>query len=214
MVEIKDIMGAVMAGNIAETKDAVRLALGKGVTPMDIIDKGMVAGLDIIGERFAAGETFLPEMMLSAITAREGIAIATEGLEKGQYKPKATMVLGTVKGDLHDIGKNLITLILRSRGFEVIDLGVDIHKEQFISAIREHKPEILGMSCLMTATMIGMKDVISALKETGLRNTVKVIVGGCPVSPEFASQIGADYYSRDAGSTAVLLEKLLTETKG
>jgi 5-methyltetrahydrofolate--homocysteine methyltransferase len=214
MVELKDIMGAVMAGNIAETKDAVRLALGKGITPMDIIDKGMVAGLDIIGERFAAGETFLPEMMLSAITAREGIAIATEGLEKGQYKPKATMVLGTVKGDLHDIGKNLITLILRSRGFEVIDLGVDIHKEQFISAIREHKPEILGMSCLMTATMIGMKDVISALKETGLRNTVKVIVGGCPVSHEFASQIGADYYSRDAGSTAVLLEKLLTETKG
>ena len=214
MVELKDIMGAVMAGNIAETKDAVRLALGKGITPMDIIDKGMVAGLDIIGERFAAGETFLPEMMLSAITAREGIAIATEGLEKGQYKPKATMVLGTVKGDLHDIGKNLITLILRSRGFEVIDLGVDIHKEQFISAIREHKPEILGMSCLMTAAMIGMKDVISALKETGLRNTVKVIVGGCPVSHEFASQIGADYYSRDAGSTAVLLEKLLTETKG
>ncbi len=211
MEELKDIMDSVVAGNIAETKEAVRQALGKGVTPTDIIDKGMVAGLDIVGERFAAGETFLPEMMLSAIAAREGIAIATAGMGKGQYKPKATMVLGTIIGDLHDIGKNIVALILRSRGFEVIDLGVDVHEEQFISAVREHKPEILGMSCLMTTTMIKMKDVISALTEAGLRNTVKVIVGGCPVTQEFASQIGADYYAREAGSTAALLEKLLTK---
>lgn len=214
MEELKDIMDAVVAGNIAETKEAVRQALGKGVAPMDVIDKGMVAGLDVVGEQFVVGEMFLPEMMLSAVAAREGIAIATEGMEKGQYKPKATMVLGTVKGDLHDIGKNMVALILRSRGFEVVDLGVDVHKEQFISAVREHKPEILGMSCLMTVTMVGMKDVISALTEAGLRNTTKIIVGGCPVSQEFASQIGADYYSRDAGSTAALLERLLPEIKG
>jgi 5-methyltetrahydrofolate--homocysteine methyltransferase len=214
MEELKDIMDAVVAGNIAETKEAVRQALGKGVAPMDVIDKGMVAGLDVVGEQFAVGEMFLPEMMLSAVAAREGIAIATEGMEKGQYKPKATMVLGTVKGDLHDIGKNMVALILRSRGFEVVDLGVDVHEEQFISAVREHKPEILGMSCLMTVTMVGMKDVISALTEAGLRNTTKIIVGGCPVSQEFASQIGADYYSRDAGSTAALLERLLPEIKG
>ncbi len=213
MEELKDIIGAVVAGDIAETKDAVRQALSRGVTPTDVIEKGMVTGLDVVGERFANGETFLPEMMLSAIAAREGIAITTEGMEKGKYKPRATMVLGTVKGDLHDIGKNLIALVLRSRGFEVVDLGVDVHEEQFISAVREHKPEILGMSCLMTATMIGMKDVISALTEVGLRNTVKVIVGGCPVSQGFASQIGADYYSRDAGSTAALIERLLTEIK-
>ena len=214
MEELKDIMDAVVAGNIAGTKDAVRQALGKGVTPTDVIEKGMVAGLDVVGEQFAAGESFLPEMMLSAVAAREGIAIATEGMEKGQYKPKATMVLGTVKGDLHDIGKNLVALILRSRGFEVIDLGIDVHKEQFINAIREHKPDILGMSCLMTTTMVGMKDIIDALTEAGVRDKVKVIVGGCPLTQEFASQIGADYYSRNAGSTATLLEKLLTETKG
>ena len=214
MAEIRDIMDAVVAGNIAGTKDAVRQALGKGVTPMDIIEKGMVAGLDIVGEQFAAGETFLPEMMLSAVAAREGMAIATEGMGKGQYKPKAIMVLGTVRGDLHDIGKNLVALILRSRGFEVVDLGVDVHEEQFINAIREHKPDILGMSCLMTTTMIGMRDVINALTEAGLRDTIKVIIGGCPVSQEFATQIGADYYSRNAGSTATLLEEIVTEIKG
>ena len=214
MEELKDIMDAVVAGNIAGTKDAVRQALGKGVTPTDVIEKGMVAGLDVVGEQFAAGESFLPEMMLSAVAAREGIAIATEGMEKGQYKPKATMVLGTVKGDLHDIGKNLIALILRSRGFEVIDLGIDVHKEQFINAIREHKPDILGMSCLMTTTMVGMKDIIDALTEAGVRDKVKVIVGGCPLTQEFASQIGADYYSRNAGSTATLLEEIVTEIKG
>ena len=209
MEKLQDIMDAVVAGNIAETKEAVRQALGKGIAPTDVIDNGMVAGLDVVGEQFAAGEMFLPEMLLSAIAAREGIAIATEGMEEGQRKPRATMVLGTVKGDLHDIGKNIVALILRSRGYEVIDLGVDVSGEQFVSAVREHKPDMLGMSCLMTATMVGMKDVIHALAEAGLRETVKVIVGGCPVSQEFASGIGADYYSRDAGSTAALLERVL-----
>ena len=214
MEKLKDIMDAVVSGNIGETKDAVRLALDKGTSSMDIIDKGLVAGLDVVGEQFASGEKFLPEMMLSAIAAREGIDIAIAGIEKGQYKPKAKVVMGTVKGDLHDIGKNLVALILRSRGFEVIDLGIDVHEEQFVSAIREHKPEILGMSSLLTTTMPGMKDVINALIESGLKDKVKVIVGGAPVNQEFASQIRADYYSRDAGSTAVLLEKVLAEIKG
>jgi len=209
MEKFKDVIDNVVAGNIAETKDAVRQLLAKGVSPGDVIEKGLVAGLGVVGEQFANGDMFLPEMMLSAVAAREGIAIATKDMKKGQYKPKATMVLGTIKGDLHDMGKNLVALILRTRGFEVIDLGTDVHEEQFISAIREHKPELLGMSCLMTTTMIGMKDVINALTEAGLRNTVKVILGGCPVTQEFASQIGADYYGRDVGSTAALLEKSL-----
>ncbi len=209
MEDLIEIMDAVVAGNIAETKEAVRQALSQGIAPMDIIDRGIVAGLDLVGEQFAAEEIFLPEILLSSIAAREGTAIAMEGMEKGQYKPKATMVLGTVKGDVHNIGKDIVATILRIRGFEVVDLGVDVHEEQFISAVEEHKPDILGMSCLMTATMVGMKDVINALAEAGLRNTVKVIVGGCPVSQEFASEIGADYYSRDAGSTAALLAEVL-----
>ena len=214
MGELKTITDAVVAGNIDEVKNGVRRALGNGVAPTEIIDSGMVPGLDIVGERFAAGEMFLPEMMLSAVAAREGIAIATEGLGEGQIKPRATMVMGTVRGDLHDIGKNIVTLILSTRGIEVIDLGVDVHEEQFVNAVREHKPEILGMSCLMTTTMVVMKDVINALSEAGLRNSVKVVVGGCPVSEEFATQIGADYYAREAGSAATILEKLLMEVKG
>ena len=214
MEKLKDIIDAVVSGNIGETKDAVRLALDKGTSSIDIIDKGLVAGLDVVGEQFANGEKFLPEMMLSAIAAREGIDIAMAGIEKGQYKPRATVVLGTVKGDLHDIGKNLVALILRSRGFKVVDLGIDVHEEQFISAVREHQPEILGMSSLLTTTMIGMKDVINALIEAGLRDKTKIIVGGAPVNQEFTSQIGADYYCRDAGTTAALLEKIIAEMKG
>ena len=213
MEKLKDVLDAVVAGNISETQDTVRQTLDKGTAPVDVINRGLVAGLDVVGEQFANGEKFLPEMMLSAIAAREGIAIATKGMEKSQYKPKATMVLGTVKGDLHDIGKNLVTLVLRSRGFEVIDLGINIPEEQFINAVREHKPELLGLSCLMTTTMIGMKDVINALTEAGLRNTVKVIIGGCPVTQEFASWIGADYCGHDAASTATLLEKSLANIK-
>jgi len=214
MNELQDIIGAVVAGNIAETKEAVSKALSKGFAPLDIINKGMVAGLDVVGEQFAAGEMFLPEMLLSAVAAREGMAIATEGLDKGQLKPKATIVIGTIKGDLHDIGKNLVSLILRSRGFDVIDIGVDVHEEQFVNAVREHKPELLGLSCLMTTTMVGMKDVINALVKAGVRDKVKVIVGGAPVNQEFASQIGADYYSRDAGSTGTLMEKVLPQIRG
>lgn len=211
MEKLKDIMDAVVSGNIGETKNAVRQVLDQGFSSMDIIDRGLVAGLDVVGDQFATGEKFLPEMMLSAIAAREGIDIAMAGMEKGRYKPKAKVVMGTVKGDLHDIGKNLITLILRSRGFEVIDLGIDVHEEQFVSAVREHEPEVLGMSSLLTTTMTGMKDVINALTEAGLRDRVKVIVGGAPVNQEFASQIGADYYSRDAGTTAVLLKEIITK---
>ena len=212
MEKLEDIMDAVVSGNIGETKNAVRQALDKGTSSMDIIDKGLVAGLDVVGEQFANGEKFLPEMMLSAIAAREGINIVTAGMKKGQYKPRATVVLGTVKGDLHDIGKNLVALILRSRGFKVVDLGVDVHEEQFTSAVREHKPEILGMSSLLTTTMIGMKDVINALTEAGLRDKVEVIVGGAPVNQEFASHIGADHYGHDAGTTAALLEKIMAES--
>lgn len=211
MEKLKDIMDAVVSGNIGETKNAVRQVLDQGFSSMDIIDRGLVAGLDVVGDQFATGEKFLPEMMLSAIAAREGIDIAMAGMEKGRYKPKAKVVMGTVKGDLHDIGKNLITLILRSRGFEVIDLGIDVHEEQFVSAVREHEPEVLGMSSLLTTTMTGMKDVINALTEAGLRDRVKVIVGGAPVNQEFASQIGADYYSRDAGTTAVLLKEIIAK---
>jgi len=212
--KLSDVIDSVVVGNISETKEAVRRALDGRVTAMEIIDKGLVAGLDVVGDRFATGEMFLPEMILSAIAVRGGIEVATEGLKIGEYKPKATMVIGTVKGDLHDIGKNLVVLILRCRGFEVIDLGVDVHEGEFISVARERKAEFLGMSCLMTTTMISMKNVMAALSEAKLRDTVKVIIGGCSVTQDFASQIGADGCARDAVAAAILAERLLTEIRG
>ena len=214
MEKLQAIIGAVVNGNISETKALVRRAVDEGVDAMQIINEGLVAGLNVVGERFEAEEMFIPELVLSGVTAKAGIEIATEGLGKGEYKPKATVVLGTVKGDIHDLGKNLVGLILRISGFEVIDLGVNVDEEEFISAVREHKPAFLGMSCLMTMTMPGMKDVVDALTEAGLRDTVKVLVGGCSVSQDFASQIGADGYARHAAAAAVLLERLLTEIKG
>lgn len=213
MEALKSIIEAVVAGSTSEIEELVRQALGKDISPMDIIEEGIVPGLDQVGEQFAREEIFLPDLLLSSIAAREGTATAMARMEKGQYKPKATMVLGTVKGDVHNIGKDIVATILRSRGFEVIDLGVDVHEEQFISAVKEHNPDILGISCLMTTTMMGMKNVISALVESGLRDTVKVIVGGCPVSQAFASEIGADYYGLNAGSTAALLEEVLIDNR-
>lgn len=213
MEKLTDIADSVVAGNIDETREAVRRALNKGIAPMQVINQGLVLGLDVVGEKFSTGEMFLPELMLSAIAAREGIQIATEGMRVGEYQPKATIVLGTVKGDVHDVGKNLVALVLKSRGFDVIDLGVDVHEKDFINAVKERQPEFLGMSALLASTMREMATVVAALQEHGLRNKVKVIVGGAPVTQEFTSQIGADYYGRDAGSTAVLLEGLVTETK-
>ena len=213
MEKLSEIIDAVVDGNISGTEDAVRQALDKKVDAMQIINEGLVAGLDVVGSRFATGQIFLPEMMLSAVAVRGSIEVATKGMEIGRYKPKATMVLGTVKEDLHDIGKNLVALILRCRGFEVIDLGVDIHEDEFISAVREHKPEFLGLSCLMTTTMMGMNGVINTLTEAGLRDSVKVLVGGASVTQDFASQIGADGYARNAAEAAVLLERLLTEIR-
>lgn len=213
MTELVGLIEAVVGGDIEATKKLVKHLLDEGFVPIDIIDKGIVVALNIVGERYTTGEFFLPEMILSAVTAREGIDIATAGMKPGQYKPKATMIIGTVKGDLHDIGKNIVALLLRTYGFEVIDLGVDVEDEKFIEAVKEHKAQILGLSCLMTTTMAGMKDVMTALTRAGLREKVKVIIGGCPVTSEFASIIGADYFCRDAGSAAAVLEQALTDLK-
>jgi len=214
MQRLQDIADAVLAGSIRETKELATRALAEGIPAMQIINEGLSAGLEVVGNRFKTGEVFLSEMVMSATAAKAGIEVATQNLEKGQYQQKATMVLGTVKGDVHDIGKNLIALVLRTRGFKVIDLGIDVHEDEFISAVREHKPEFLGMSCLLNMTMKNMRDTIDALVEAGLRDTVKVVVGGCSVTQDFASQIGADGYARDVATAIDLMEGLLAEIKG
>jgi 5-methyltetrahydrofolate--homocysteine methyltransferase len=209
MEQLQVIQEAVVAGKIGETKEFVRLANETGIAAMRIINEGLAGGLEIVGARFKSGEMFLSEMMMSATAAKEGIAIATQHLEKDEYQTKATMVLGTIKGDLHDIGKNLVALVLSSRGFKIIDLGVDVHEGDFVNAVQEYKPEFLGMSCLMTTTMRNMKDSMDALEEAGLRSIIKVVIGGCSVSQDFATQIGADGYARNAGEAIELVERLL-----
>ena len=211
MQKLEAISNAVVIGKIGETKELVSKAVEEGIDAMQIINEGLASGLEVVGARFKSGEMFLAEMMMSAVAAKAGIEIATENFKKGEYKPKATMVLGTVKGDLHDIGKNLVALVLRSRGFEVIDLGVDVREEDFIDAVKKHNPAFLGISCLMTTTMQNMKDSIDALAEAGLRDTTKVVIGGCPVNHDFASQIGADGYARNAVEAIDLMERLLAK---
>jgi len=213
MQKLEAISNAVVIGKIGETKELVSRAVEEGIDAMQIINEGLASGLEVVGARFKSGETFLAEMMMSAVAAKAGIDIATETFKKGEYKPKATMVLGTVKGDLHDIGKNLVALVLRSRGFEVIDLGVDVREDDFIDAVKKHNPAFLGISCLMTTTMQNMKDSIDALAEAGLRDIIKVVIGGCPVNQDFASQIGADGYARNAVDAIDLVERLLVKIK-
>ena len=204
MQKIKD---DVIAGNRKETENLVLQAISENVDPIQVINEGLAAGLKLIGDRFKDGEAFLPEMMLSAMAAKTGIDIATKDMA-ASISNKGTIVIGTVKGDLHDIGKNLVALILRASGFKVVDLGVDVSEEEFINAIREHKPDFLGLSCLMTTTMVGMGKTIDSLIAEGLRKDVRVIVGGCAVTEDIASQIGADGYARNAASAASLLESL------
>lgn len=211
MQKLEAISNAVVIGKIGETKELVSKAVEEGIDAMQIINEGLASGLEVVGARFKSGETFLAEMMMSAVAAKAGIEIATENFKKGEYKHKATMVLGTVKGDLHDIGKNLVALVLRSRGFEVIDLGVDVREEDFIDAVKKHNPAFLGISCLMTTTMQNMKDSIDALAKAGLRDNIKVVIGGCPVNQDFASQIGADGYARNAVEAIDLVERLLAK---
>ena len=206
MVSLQDVSDAVVLGNSTEVKDLVRQAIAGGIPPLQIIDEGLVPGIQFVGDQFETGEMFLAEMMLSAITMKAGMAVAQEQLKTGEYEPKATMVIGTVQGDLHDIGKNLVAALLECNGFEVIDLGVDVSAEKFVSAVKEHKPAFLGMSALITTCMIRMKDVIEALSEAGLRDGLRIVIGGAGASPGFASEIGADAYARNAAQGVKLCE--------
>lgn len=197
-------------GNIVETE--VNKALSEGAEPQGILAKGLIGGMGIVGERFGAGDMFLPEVLMSANAMHKGLDIVKPLLARSSQKALGKVVIGTVEGDIHDIGKRIVGLLLVGNGFDVIDLGVDVKAETFIQAIEAHKPEVLGMSALLTTTMLNMSKVINQLKEKGLREKVKIMVGGAPVTEEFARSIGADGYAPEAGS-AVKLVKGLVESK-
>jgi methylmalonyl-CoA mutase cobalamin-binding domain/chain len=181
-----------------EIEQGVRILLGRRWTPYDVLTKALVEGMRIVGEDFRDGILFVPEVLMSANAMKAGMAILRPLLVETGAPKIGKMVIGTVKGDIHDIGKNLVCMMMEGAGFEVVDLGINNAVEKYLAAIEEHKPDILGMSALLTTTMPYMKVVIDTLREKGMRDDYIVLVGGAPLSEDFARQIGADAYCRDA----------------
>ena len=206
----KTVRQDVLGGNEIEIQEHINALLAAGVDARDILDKGMIAAMEIIGPKFKAGELFIPEVLLSSRAMNRGLTILEPHLSKdtgGRHSGK--ILIGTVKGDLHDIGKNMVATMLKGVGFEVRDLGVNIPSNQFVDAVREYRPDIIALSALLTTTMPRMKEIVEALKNRGLRSAVKVMVGGSPVNQKYADQIDADGYADDAGSAVELANRLM-----
>lgn len=202
------IAQAMEEGNLYEIEDMVSTALTAGESPKELLE-AMMAGLKVCGDRFETGEFFLPELLGAGDAFKTGMAILAPKLSAGDRVSQGKVVLGTVHGDMHDIGKNLVGFMLSSAGFTVVDIGVDVPAEGFVQAVKEHQPQVLGISALLTTTMLGMEDAIQELKKQGLRDKVKVIIGGGPVSKKYAEDIGADAYGNDAAQAVSLVRSLL-----
>ncbi len=193
---------AVIEGNLSEIEDLTEDALNDGITAKEILDNGLMFGMDHVGVEFKAGNMFVPEVLRSARAMQSAMTRIKPLLAEAGESLTGKVILGTVKGDLHDIGKNLVGMMCEGAGFEVIDMGKDITPEAFVEGTKEHMPDILGMSALLTTTMRSMEQTIKALEEAGVRDTVKIMIGGAPVTQEFADQIGADGYAANAASAS------------
>jgi len=176
----------------------VNQLLSEGKAPEVMMGEGLIPAMDIVGDLFQKGEYFVPEMLVAARAMQHGLEVLKPKLIDSGVEPIGKVVAGTVKGDLHDIGKNLVVMALEGAGFDIIDLGTDVSPEQFVEAIKEHNPQVIALSALLTTTMIAMKDTIEAIKEAGLKDKVKVMIGGAPIRQEFADEIGADFYGPDS----------------
>lgn len=210
MPELENVSNAVMEGDAAAAEQATRAALDGGLSAAEILKQGLIPAMDVVGQKMKTGEYYLPEVLLSSRAFSVASATLEPFLTEGDRVPSpGKVVLGTVKGDLHDIGKSLVAVMLRGAGFEVIDLGVDVPPQRFLEAVQEANADILGLSALLTTTMVGMKEVVACLAENGWRERVKVIIGGAPVTPRFAQEIGADGYSPDAAGAVELARSLV-----
>ena len=204
--EIKDI---VVAGKHTEVEALVEKTIADGTDLDDLINNALIAAMDVVGQRFASSEIFVPEMLVSAMTMKKGLEIIKPLLKEAESQSKGKVVLCTVKGDLHDIGKNLVGMMLEGAGLEVIDLGVDSTVDMVISKVKEMQPYVLGLSALLTTTMPEMEKVIETLKAEGIREKVKVMIGGAPVGADFAAKIGADAYGEDAAEAVTIVRELI-----
>jgi 5-methyltetrahydrofolate--homocysteine methyltransferase len=207
---LEQISTAVIEGNLDDIEDLTDDALDAGVSAGDILNKGLMPGMDYVGVEFKTGNMFVPEVLRSARTMQTSMDILRPLLASAGIKTAGKVLLGTVKGDLHDIGKNLVGMMCEGAGFEVKDIGKDIGPEQFVEAVKQFEPDILGMSALLTTTMRSMESTIKVLEEAGVRDKVKIMIGGAPVTQSFADRIGADGYASNAAAAADLAKRLVS----
>lgn len=196
------IAESVIAGNEPKAVDGVKALIDAGTDPLAIINDGLMVGMNVVGERFKNGEMFVPEVLMAARAMNSGINLVKPLINDEDMPNVGTVVIGTVKGDLHDIGKNLVAMMMESAGFKVINVGIDVSTDKFVEAVKENNAKIVAMSAMLTTTMVYMKKVIEAVEEAGLRDQVKFMIGGAPVTTKFAAEIGADLYTVDASSAA------------
>ena len=206
---LQKIKDAVIAGKANDIEGLVREAVNAKADLNTVINDAMIAAMDVVGQRYSKNEIYVPEMLVSAVTMKRGLDILTPLLGDKKQKSAGKIVMGTVKGDIHDIGKNLVIMMLQGAGFDVIDLGVDLTAGKIVEEVKKHKPEILGLSALLTTTMPEVQIVIDALKEAGVRNNLKIMVGGAPVNEEWAMKVGADGYGADAGHAVEVARSLI-----
>jgi 5-methyltetrahydrofolate--homocysteine methyltransferase len=207
MADLKALADAIINGDQNKALEITKKAIKEGSAAKDILDNGLIAGMDVVGDRFKKNEIYIPEVLISARAMKTAMAVLEPELVKAGVEPVGKLLIGTVQGDLHDIGKNLVAMMLKGAGFEVIDLGVDVEPEKFVAQVKAAKAQLIGMSALLTTTMPGMERTIKAVKEAGI--PVKVMIGGAPVTQDYADRIGADGYAPDAASAVDLAKSLV-----
>lgn len=206
--KVQRIADSIYSGDVEAVNELVQDLLDEGMAPGEVLSDALIVGMDKVGRDFKAGDLFVPEVLFAARAMQAGMDVLRPLLADSDISSSGKYVVGTVQGDLHDIGKNLVRMMLEGGGFEAIDLGVDVSPSAFVEAVREHKPDLVGISALLTTTMAQMKVTIEALEEAGLRDSVKIMVGGAPVTADFAEKIGADAYAPDAASAVDIAREL------
>ncbi len=206
---LEDLAVEVVKGNADAAKNITEDALSQNISAGDILNMGLVAGMNVISEQFKNNEIFIPEVLVAARAMKAGMEIIRPLLAEANIEPLGKILIGTCGGDLHDIGKNIVAMLLEGAGYEVVDLGADVPKEKFLESVEKENPDVLGMSALLTTTMVFMKGMVEALEESGLKNKVKVIIGGAPITQSYADEIRADGYAPDAASAVDLVKTVM-----
>ncbi|MFZ5518799.1 MAG: corrinoid protein [Candidatus Zhuqueibacterota bacterium] len=209
MTTLENLAANLINGKAEEVKNLTKQAIEEGLSPREVLNNGMLVGMSEVGRRFKNNEFYVPEVLIAARAMKNGMQILKPLLTETGVEPVGKIAIGTVKGDLHDIGKNLVSMMLEGGGFEVVDLGVDVSPEKYVDAVKNKGVHVIGMSALLTTTMLNMKATIEALKNANIRNQVKIVIGGAPVTDSYAKEIGADGYAADAATAVDVVKSLL-----